>query len=710
MAVEDDPLGKPHKPAFENLVEAEFSRLGRPLVIESQGRSDMTVKERLLITRGLVGRVNATNVLTGEVHQYTADNLPPVPPNMPIMTTDEAMTMRFSRPPQSPEDCAKYLSYRLQRPIAISSIGCGRATIEKNLLASGLASSVTGVEIDPNSSETSSFSEGKFSRVDVSSNGKSSDELREEVCAHIDGADLVILGDSLHHTDNPFAYIRECFDRLEPGRYIYISEPFDVPGDTRTRDTLFPDDSTAFPNSMLSLADHEIWHNWVLLRGGTIVHAQAVPGYVAGDSDDYDRSKPVLSEPVASAVYGANVRQLAGGTLTQLADSYNRLRTVVETPFCSAPPFTTPAQYRLEENIGLNAFPFNLLNEVQKAKFLANGKIDPENFKDLNPSQVRRAFIAAFRPELMQNFEAYCAQKTVFKDQLPKYADKFGHDEKITKDREEETEIHTTVIILKEIFGIDIIDRLQKLCLNWRGFTPWSWKNGLYDPYQILASPEIGLGTHYEHPPVAPERVGEIVNTLIQRENRKAPHIYSFRVPKQNLPEKPLEKDEEIFKVWPLNIVRREDRQRVLEALWKEEGKGFLESRGVLAFSGPADFGSTIMEVGMALSRGDFTDKNTGIFDTKGFATAWMESMKTYSPGNRILPMGGFIPVDRRESVPERMEDAAEVIYLAVLLSKKCKLGYVIDMISKEAGWETTPICAHPEQFKRALTIPVMYL
>jgi len=398
---------------IEELVEKQVSEKGEPIEMSKLCKSFATIPERVFLISGLVKSLVMVNIFSAEKRVYTKDNLPPVPSGMPIMTTVEAATMKFGRHPETPEECARFLAYRLERPIVVGSIGCGKATIERNLLALGIVKQVIGVEIDPHIAQTTYEQDSALHRTNVATHNKTPDELREEVCAAVDGSDLIIFGDSLHHTDNPYLYFSRCFDGLLPGRYIYVSEPFDIPGDKRTRNELFPLDSTDFPDSMLSLDEHQRWINWALLRGGEIVHSEAVPGYIAGDSDAYGRTKPILSLRDAES-HGEKLMQLAGGTLTQLDDPYNRIRVVVEKGFEHDPPYCVPQRFAIEENGTLDelgksfydVFPFCVFADKSK-------QIIEEKFKEIGMENATR-FLAGF-------FDASQIRKEFILEPLQKY-------------------------------------------------------------------------------------------------------------------------------------------------------------------------------------------------------------------------------------------------------------------------------------------------
>ena len=103
----------------------------------------------------------------------------------------------------------------------------------------------------------------------------------------------------------------------------------------------------------------------------------------------------------------------------------------------------------------------------------------------------------------------------------------------------------------------------------------------------------------------------------------------------------------------------------------------------------------------------DMVDPQTGKVNMEDFYILYNVLMEEFMPTNSIRTLRGFRRLNADEkTIYERMRAAAVIIFMAHLISKKCQLGYLIDLMSKEAGWETVILAAHPERFKEFL-VPV---
>jgi len=316
-------------------------------------------------------------------------------------------------------------------------------------------------------------------------------------------------------------------------------------------------------------------------------------------------------------------------------------------------------------------------------------------------------FLLLFQPQLRGNFDEVCRAVFATGIKLSPLNEIFGRDEVKIRRETEYAEVTLIEVIFKQQFGMSFFNAMKKLSPNWRGFDGWNWQRHLYDPCKILVEPAIGIGTHYAHKSPDLMQIMEIGNRIVQRQSNAVAPISSFVVPKQNLGESCLERDEDIFKIWPLNLVQAKDRGLVLDAL-QNNGKGFLAQYG-----NRITFNNVRTAVNMSLieimcreddeSTGEVLEAGVMMFDQ----TEYADLLKEYRPTNVIDPIWGWRNLKKDESLEDRMKNASEIIALAKFLSLVCKLGYVIDLMSKEAGWEAVGMCAHPDVFKKFQAWPV---
>ena len=127
---------------------------------------------------------------------------------------------------------------------------------------------------------------------------RSHEELKDKIFEVAGKKDIFLLGDSLHHTPDPNAYIDKAWDQINPGGYLVVSEPFRFKNDEVTKEALNPLDSTPFQGSMQTLDGHQSWINRLKTQGGQVVSAKMVPGTIAGLNDVYHRVFVVIQKPV----------------------------------------------------------------------------------------------------------------------------------------------------------------------------------------------------------------------------------------------------------------------------------------------------------------------------------------------------------------------------------------------------------------------------
>jgi|GEM_PF-2984144 len=178
-------------------------------------------------------------------------------------------------------------------PAKVFSLGHGDGVLEKELLKPGensMVSEVIGVDLhDKNDldlvEETEVGDRGHFAKV---ARGKDADRNRiERVFAQFDGqADIGVAADSLHETENPFAYILKLYGKIKPGGFLYVTDPIHCEAtDKMTSVTLNPFDNTRHSSSMLSLEQYFEIIGYLTMKGAKIYDISITPGVYAGYND-----------------------------------------------------------------------------------------------------------------------------------------------------------------------------------------------------------------------------------------------------------------------------------------------------------------------------------------------------------------------------------------------------------------------------------------
>lgn len=188
--------------------------------------------------------------------------------------------------------CRKFFEKHGRKPV-LASLGCGDAILEKYLMEKGLVDKVIGVDITTRSGRVER--EDQFKKILIQKSGLAEEELMQKVIESLalEDADITLFGDSLHHTPHPQAYVKEVLARMSQG-YIIISEPFCLGKGTLIRESLFPLDSTEYPESMLGLETHQELINSYIKEGVKVAHGRMIPCTHAGLNDGYYRIYVIL--------------------------------------------------------------------------------------------------------------------------------------------------------------------------------------------------------------------------------------------------------------------------------------------------------------------------------------------------------------------------------------------------------------------------------
>ncbi|PIZ75479.1 hypothetical protein COY05_03905 [Candidatus Peregrinibacteria bacterium CG_4_10_14_0_2_um_filter_38_24] len=189
-----------------------------------------------------------------------------------------------------------------RKPVKVFSLGHGDGFLEKELLklreegedGEALVSEVTGVDLhsgdDLEAVETDSFGgNGKLVKV---ARGENKDKDRiQRVFDQLEGqADIGVAADSLHETENPFAYMMKMYDKIKPGGFLYVTDPIHCEAtDKMTRVDLNSFDNTRHPSSMLSLEQYFEIIGYLTMKGAKIYDISITPGTYAGYNDTFWR-------------------------------------------------------------------------------------------------------------------------------------------------------------------------------------------------------------------------------------------------------------------------------------------------------------------------------------------------------------------------------------------------------------------------------------
>ncbi|MDP2643059.1 MAG: hypothetical protein Q8P62_04420 [Candidatus Peregrinibacteria bacterium] len=196
-----------------------------------------------------------------------------------------------------------------RKPVKVFSLGHGDGFLEKELLklreegedGEALVSEVTGVDLhsgDLDAVETDNI--GGNSKLVKVARGENKDKDRiQRVFDQLEGqADIGVAADSLHETENPFAYIMKMYDKIKPGGFLYVTDPIHCEAtDKMTRVDLNTFDNTRHPSSMLSLEQYFEIIGYLTMKGAKIYDISITPGTYAGYNDTFWRVTLSIRKP-----------------------------------------------------------------------------------------------------------------------------------------------------------------------------------------------------------------------------------------------------------------------------------------------------------------------------------------------------------------------------------------------------------------------------
>lgn len=178
-------------------------------------------------------------------------------------------------------------------PAKVFSLGHGDGVLERELLNPSedpMVSEIVGVDLHDKADlglveKTQVGDRGSLTKV---AKGKDDDRDRiKRVFSQFDGqADIGVAADSLHETENPFAYILQLYGQIKPGGFLYVTDPIHCEAtDKMTSVTLNPFDNTRHASSMLSLEQYFEIIGYLTMKGAKIYDISITPGVYAGYND-----------------------------------------------------------------------------------------------------------------------------------------------------------------------------------------------------------------------------------------------------------------------------------------------------------------------------------------------------------------------------------------------------------------------------------------
>jgi len=220
-------------------------------------------------------------------------------------------------------DLLHRMSYKRQgRQISVASLGHGDMVLENLMMETGKVSKISAVDIDIHAkfdeteervSHDGLVKEtivGVLDKVERSPGAddqsavqdghiyKESPDVRKKIMDSLDTSDLVVAGDVLHETSDPYAYVRDLWDKVAPGGILYITEPVHCQVvDQITDESVNHYDRTRWAASMLPLEDYFNIVAFLKIMGANIKAIGVVPGTFAGANDSYSRISIVLKKP-----------------------------------------------------------------------------------------------------------------------------------------------------------------------------------------------------------------------------------------------------------------------------------------------------------------------------------------------------------------------------------------------------------------------------
>ena len=194
-------------------------------------------------------------------------------------------------------------------PASVFSLGHGDGVLEKELLKQEedpIVSDVTGVDLHgkPDLDLVEDVEIRDNMKLVNVAKGKDTDKNRiERVFAQFDGqADIGVAADSLHETENPFAYILKLYEKIKPGGFLYVTDPIHCQAtDKMTSVTLNPFDNTRHESSMLSLEQYFEILGYLTMKGAKIYDISITPSAYAGYNDTFWRITFSIRKPDLTA-------------------------------------------------------------------------------------------------------------------------------------------------------------------------------------------------------------------------------------------------------------------------------------------------------------------------------------------------------------------------------------------------------------------------
>lgn len=198
----------------------------------------------------------------------------------------------------------------------VASIGHGDGILEKFIFKQpGLVARLIGVDkndqwtgqkvtpLDPSFPERGELVVFDAKQYDLAGNKLDSKSLRQRVASRVGKARVVVAADTFHETDDPEAYFQAAADAVEPGGYLYVSDPtYCELVDNVTRPLLFPYDSSRHPSSMMCIERYLELVAYYKLQGWEVVGVDVVPGTYGGYVDALPRILLEMKKPKDQAL------------------------------------------------------------------------------------------------------------------------------------------------------------------------------------------------------------------------------------------------------------------------------------------------------------------------------------------------------------------------------------------------------------------------